>query len=86
MFLILEEFGCLVDCDRIEGVFVQSQPGGIQSELHFHLKGGNRPITKRFNDIADADRAFRAIVNQMPNKFKASEQDDQNTKQSNPHT
>lgn len=76
MFLILEEYGCLVDCNRIEGLFVQSQPGGLQSELHFHLKGGNRPITQKFGNNGDAQKAFQQLISQMPSKFKASEQDD----------
>lgn len=86
MFLILEEFGCLVDCTRIEGVFVNTQPSGIQSELHFHLKGGNKPITQKFGNNGDAQKAFQQLIDQMPNKYKASEHDDQDTKQSNPHT
>lgn len=43
MFLILEDLGCLVDCARIKVIYVNTQPVGLQSELHFHLKGGNRP-------------------------------------------
>ena len=78
MFLILEEYGCLVDCNRIEGVFVQSQ-GGLQSELHFHLKGGNRPIMQKFANNGDAQQAFMQLISQMPNKFKAAEYDDSET-------
>ena len=81
MFLILEEFGCLVDCTRIEGVFVNTQPGGLQSELHFHLKGGNRPITHKFANNGDAQKAFMQLISQMPDRYKASEQDTELSKE-----